>query len=114
MHQRSQLFLPRNHCTRWQKGRCAVACVCLVMVCLLAGISAVHAHPMPSAGTAISRSGEPCELCAVAVQAALLFAILFLLLHLLIAVADRVLADPQPKSQFLGSSLWSRPPPSGC
>jgi hypothetical protein len=58
---------------RWRKGRFAVALLCLVLVCLFAGISAVHAHPFSQPGTSLSQAAAPCELCAVAFQPALLF-----------------------------------------
>jgi hypothetical protein len=95
---------------RWRKGRFAVALLCLVLVCLFAGISAVHAHPFSQDGTSFSQAAAPCELCAVAFQAALLFAILLLCLHS-VSVTAPLPADPTSKSQFRGFSLWSRPPP---
>jgi hypothetical protein len=93
-----------------QNGRRAVAVVCLLLVCLLAGISAVHAHALPVAGKSIRPVAAPCELCAVAFKAALLFAIFFFLLHI-VSITDQAFADPKPKSQFLGTYVWSRPPP---
>src|SRR5664280_1398129 len=95
---------------RWRKSRFAVAFLCLVLVCLFAGISAVHAHPFSQHGTSLSQAAAPCELCAVAFQPALLFAILLLCLHA-VSVNAPSPADPKSKSQFRGTSLWSRPPP---
>jgi hypothetical protein len=95
---------------RWRKSRCAVALLCLVLVGLFAGISAAHAHPFSQHGTSLSQAAGPCELCAVAFRAALLFAILLLCLHSVSVTAPSP-ADPKSKSQFRGTSLWSRPPP---
>jgi hypothetical protein len=95
---------------RWRKSRCAVALLCLVLVCLFAGISVVHEHAFPSSGTSVSQIAAPCELCAVAFQAALLFAILLLCLHC-VSVAASAAANPKSKSQYSGTSVWSRPPP---
>jgi hypothetical protein len=95
---------------RWRKSRFAVAFLCLVLMCLFAGISAVHAHPFSPHGTSLSPVAAPCELCAVAFQPALLFAILLLCLHS-VSVAAPSPADTKSKSQFRGTSLWSRPPP---
>lgn len=97
-------FWPRR------KNRRAIALLCLVLVCLFAGISAVHEHAFPSPGTSVSQAAAPCELCAIAFQAALLFALLLLLLHV-VSVATPSPADPKSKSQFRGTCVWSRPPP---
>jgi hypothetical protein len=95
---------------RWRDHRRAIAIVCLALVCFFAGVAAVHQHALPSAGTSITESGAPGELCAVAFQAAIVFAIQFLLLHV-IRFAAPAASDPKSKSKFRGTSIFFRPPP---
>jgi hypothetical protein len=94
----------------WRNHRRAIAIVCLALVCFFAGVAAVHQHALPSAGTLITESGAPCELCAVAFQAAIVFAIQFLLLHVIRSAAPAA-SDPKSKSKFRGTSILFRPPP---
>ncbi len=91
-------------------GRCAVAVLCLALVCLFAGISAAHQHAFPGTEAEFSASGGPCELCAVAIQAAIVFAVGFFLLHAL-AAARPLPAAAKSKSHFSGTSVFFRPPP---
>jgi hypothetical protein len=90
--------------------RRAIAALCLVLVCLFAGISAAHQHVALGPGTSISASNAPCELCAVAFQTALVFVLCFFLVRLIFA-ARPLPADPKSKSQFVGTSVLFRPPP---
>lgn len=112
MRHRASATLEEMKCgpRRWRKSRFAVAFLCLLLVCLFAGISAGHAHPFPDQGTSLAPAAAPCELCAVAFQPSLLFAIVLLCLHS-VSVTAPSSADPKSKSQFRGTSLWSRPPP---
>jgi hypothetical protein len=87
-----------------------VSVLCIVLVCLFAGVSAGHTHALPQAGTALVHNA-PCELCAVAFQAAVVLTLL--LLTLSITRGPRASSpDPRSKSQFAGFAIYFRPPPS--
>ncbi len=92
-------------------GRSAFVALCILLVCLLAGVSAGHLHSLPGAETSLVQSSAPCELCAVAYQNALGIAFYLFALHLVQQLTPTP-SDPKSKSQFAGSSIFFRPPPA--
>lgn len=94
-------------------ARRALVVLCILLICVLAGFSSGHMHPLANPDTALVQNNAPCELCAIAFQSAIILIYLFFALHLVEQLTPPQ-SDPKSKSRFAGSSIFFRPPPFAC
>jgi hypothetical protein len=92
------------------RDRRAVAVLCLLLVCLFAGISATHQHSLNDSDSFVAGHSSVCEVCATALQAAVIVAVLLLLLHRVAAQVPRT-PRQRPLVSFDQTTLFCRPPP---